>query len=466
MVAAAVLPSAASIGLAWHAWHWAVDTVARNERDQVLAVAAAVVPRLSGDAHESSAARLPARDQFRRWSGAPASVRDQQRILSRAAETTLATTNMYTLRLRDEFRQQVRDRPDLVHADAMEFFLTSAVRPRWRHPGDYRPQMAAALFEGRRGSTDEYEDSRGTWLAAYAPIRDGDGRVVGVLEVDIDARSGLAAVARQGLTYLFLIGLCALTSVALVVWLFFRVRSHAHRTTTAGMVRTAEMQAANAQLVASNDKLIAQIEQRETAEKLLEHLALYDTLTDLPNRALLVQRIERCLERARRSADYRLAVLFLDIDDFKLINDSLGHDAGDELLIKTAKRLDACVRGLDTVIRVEENTTARLGGDEFVILLDGIHGVGDAVVVAERIESFMTEPILLEGKEIVLCTSIGITCTGDGDKTVDDLLREADTAMYRAKVTGRGRHAVFDKQMHDEISARLTMENARPSTRS
>ncbi|MCP4246529.1 MAG: EAL domain-containing protein, partial [bacterium] len=202
------------------------------------------------------------------------------------------------------------------------------------------------------------------------------------------------------------------------------------------------------------------ITERKQAEKRLRHNAFHDELTGLPNRSLLLQRLQHCLERAKRQPDYSFAVLFLDLDNFKVINDSLGHRAGDELLVETSKRLAAGQRSLDTVVRAAEDTTARLGGDEFVVLLEEISRPTDAVRVAERIQEHLAAPYVLDGHEVVIKTSIGIAL-GDGDgRDADELLRDADAAMYRAKKSGKGRYAVFDETMHAEAMGRLKLENA------
>jgi diguanylate cyclase (GGDEF)-like protein/PAS domain S-box-containing protein len=177
----------------------------------------------------------------------------------------------------------------------------------------------------------------------------------------------------------------------------------------------------------------------------------YDPLTGLPNRALFVERLEGALDRARRRRGYLFAVLFLDLDRFKLINDSLGHLAGDLLLTVLAKRFLSCIRPGDVI--------GRFGGDEFAILLDNIADAEDGTHIAERLLASVGEPIDLDGHEAALSGSIGIAFSATGYEKAEDLLRDADTAMYRAKSLGRARFEVFDEAMRARVMALLNMEN-------
>lgn len=214
-----------------------------------------------------------------------------------------------------------------------------------------------------------------------------------------------------------------------------------------------------AALRTTNDELQNEIGKRKSIEDRLRHDAFHDQLTQLPNRALLLDRLRQCIERARRHPGHVLALLFLDIDNFKVINDSLGHCAGDELLVEAANRLVACLRTLDTVSRAEENTAVRLGGDEFVILLDGIRTSCDAAIVAERLQERLSQPFEISGRVVAVTASIGIVITQGECADVDVLLSNADTAMYRAKHAGKARHALFNETMHNEAMARLELEN-------
>ncbi len=175
-----------------------------------------------------------------------------------------------------------------------------------------------------------------------------------------------------------------------------------------------------------------------------------DPLTGLANRVLYLDRLEHALIRHRRDADCRFAVLFLDCDRFKVVNDSLGHNAGDALLIAIARRLEESVRAIDTV--------ARFGGDEFAILLDDAREPDGATRVAERIVEKLAQPFQIEGREVFSGASIGIAMLHGAYKRPDEVLRDADTAMYRAKALGRGRVAVFDQVMHERAMSLLQLE--------
>jgi len=193
------------------------------------------------------------------------------------------------------------------------------------------------------------------------------------------------------------------------------------------------------------------ITERKRAEAQLQHQALHDALTGLPNRALLMDHLKQALARNKRHPEYAFAVLFFDLDRFKQVNDSLGHPVGDQLLIGIAQRMEACLRPNDTV--------ARLGGDEFVILLDGLASITDATQIADRVQHSLAQPFLLNGHDIVITTSIGIALSTMAAYTQpQDLLRDANIAMYRAKAGGKARYAVFDQAMHAYAVALFQLE--------
>jgi len=189
---------------------------------------------------------------------------------------------------------------------------------------------------------------------------------------------------------------------------------------------------------------------RKVAEEQLLHDAFHDGLTGLPNRALFIDRVGQSIGRAKRRKDYLFAVLFLDLDRFKVVNDGLGHMVGDQLLILIAQRLEACLRPGDTV--------ARLGGDEFAIFLDDIKDISDVTRVADRIQRELTLPFNLNGREIFAPASVGIALSATGYDRPEDILRDADTAMYRAKALGKTRHEIFDPAMRSRAMERLQLE--------
>jgi diguanylate cyclase (GGDEF)-like protein/PAS domain S-box-containing protein len=195
---------------------------------------------------------------------------------------------------------------------------------------------------------------------------------------------------------------------------------------------------------------IQDITDRKRAEEQLLHDAFHDALTGLPNRALFMDHVKMAIQRSRRSGNRLFAALFLDLDRFKIVNDSLGHMVGDQLLVGIAHRLEACLRPGDTV--------ARLGGDEFTILLEDLAGNEDAIDVARRVQEAVTQPFNIGGHEVFTTASIGIALSTPGYERAEDLLRDADTAMYRAKIQGKKRHVVFDKAMHDRAMELLQLE--------
>ena len=192
------------------------------------------------------------------------------------------------------------------------------------------------------------------------------------------------------------------------------------------------------------------ITSRHLAETRLQHIAFHDGLTDLANRRCFHERLDVAVERTRVEADYRFAVLFLDLDRFKVVNDSLGHIAGNTLLREVAQRLSDCVRPGDLV--------ARLGGDEFAVLLESVHGPDDGMRLAQRILDSLGQPLSINGTEVVPGASVGLTFSDLGYRTVDEVLRDADLAMYEAKASGRGRVALFDITMHEKVAEKLALE--------
>jgi diguanylate cyclase (GGDEF)-like protein/PAS domain S-box-containing protein len=184
-----------------------------------------------------------------------------------------------------------------------------------------------------------------------------------------------------------------------------------------------------------------------------------DPLTGLPNRLLFTDRLGRLIKLGKRRKDYLFAVLFLDLDGFKMINDSLGHLVGDQLLVGVASRLEKCLRATDTVARLGEGyIVARMGGDEFTVLLDDLKDPADAKQAAERLMKAVTTPFMLDGKEVFTSISIGIALSTPSYEHAEEILRDADTAMYRAKSLGKARYEIFDADMRASVVARLQLE--------
>jgi diguanylate cyclase (GGDEF)-like protein/PAS domain S-box-containing protein len=183
---------------------------------------------------------------------------------------------------------------------------------------------------------------------------------------------------------------------------------------------------------------------------LTHHVALYDQLTGLPSRALFLDQLKRALGRLKRQPDYQFAVLFLDCDRFKVINDSLGHQIGDQLLIGVAHRLEQALRAGDVI--------ARLGGDEFAILIENMPSLAEVEQVASRLNRELEQPFMLGGHTVYTSVSIGIALNSDATLKPEDLLRDADNAMYRAKAQGKSQYAIFEHEMRAHVQARLQVE--------
>ncbi|WP_052049633.1 EAL domain-containing protein [Leptolyngbya sp. KIOST-1] len=193
------------------------------------------------------------------------------------------------------------------------------------------------------------------------------------------------------------------------------------------------------------------VTERVRVQLQLQHDALHDSLTGLPNRHQLIDRLSQALEQSHRDPNYQFGLLFLDLDRFKVINDSLGHLAGDQMLVAIAAKLESTLREVDLA--------ARLGGDEFVVLVDALEGVEVAVAAAERIFAALAAPFTVAGREVYTTASIGIVVGHRGYDQAEHLLRDADIAMYRAKGKGKARYEIFNAQMHIQAVARLQLEN-------
>jgi len=212
------------------------------------------------------------------------------------------------------------------------------------------------------------------------------------------------------------------------------------------------------QLVLAVSNQVAMSIQRHQIEGKLRHTSNHDALTDLPNRSLFLDRLGDSIANAKQQKGTEFAVLFFDIDDFKIVNDSLGHVVGDKLLVALADRLRHNVRKIDTVART--SVISRFGGDEFAILLDDIKESQFALAAATRLKELMAKPYKIDGKEIFAAVSIGVAMSTHEYEQPEDILRDADIAMYRAKELGKERVEVYDKTMHARILRRMRIGNA------
>lgn len=198
------------------------------------------------------------------------------------------------------------------------------------------------------------------------------------------------------------------------------------------------------------EKLEGTSKELQESREHFRHAAFHDALTGLPNRSLFTEHLRLALGRTHQNDDYRFCVLFLDLDRFKNINDSLGHPCGDELLMLVARRLETCVRQRDVV--------ARFGGDEFAILLDAMQNPSDAIQVAEKVLQTIAAPFKLTNHEAITTASIGVAFGSPNYKEAEDIVRDADTAMYRAKDSGKARYQLFDTAMHTRAVTLLRLE--------
>ena len=357
-----------------------------------------------------------------------------------------------------------RDNADLAEAEALIFGVAPASRPRIEYELDFASQGQEGVDLVRKAA-----EAKRPYAVAFVDMRmppgiDGVETVERIWEADPQMQVVICSaysdyssddlVERLGRSdqLLFLrkpfdnAEVCLLANGLTSKWNLARQAS----------LRLAELQVLAEERTA---KLSEEIAERRAAEERLRHLALHDSLTGLHNRAYLLEQIRRCLERRGREPDYQFAVLFMDLDNFKLINDSLGHDAGDEALVAAAQRVTDAIRGADTVVSGGTDTTARVGGDEFIVLLDGLRRASDAVVVAERIQQQLTPPFSLRGHDVTVSASIGIAVVDRPYDRPEDVVRDADAAMYRAKSSGKARYAIFDDRLHTEALARLKLEN-------
>jgi diguanylate cyclase (GGDEF)-like protein len=226
---------------------------------------------------------------------------------------------------------------------------------------------------------------------------------------------------------------------------------------------TKKLEHSTNELTTLTSRLQSEISIRKEAEKRISHMAYYDSLTGLPNRQLFTDRLSTCLKNIKRHKGYA-AVLFFDIDDFKRINDTLGHSIGDSLLKEIATRVTECIRENDSVsreiiCRTGDLSVSRLGGDEFIILISNIRAPQDSVIVAHRLMKTLSQPFQLKDHEIYVTMSIGIAISPDDGLDVNTIVRNADIAMYNAKSQGKNNYQFYTETMNDIIHKRLMIEN-------
>jgi diguanylate cyclase (GGDEF)-like protein len=220
-----------------------------------------------------------------------------------------------------------------------------------------------------------------------------------------------------------------------------------------------ELEKRNRSLADANERLSREMHARQLVDAEIQHIAFHDALTGLPNRPFLMERLNDCVDRGKRQKDYRFAVLFIDIDNFKLVNDTLGHRTGDQLLTQFASAMLGAMRTMEASVRPSHDTVARLGGDEFVVLLDDIRDSDNVLSVARRIQQLACAPLDLGGRRMTPNISIGAAISQNEYDDGIDVLRDADTALYYAKEQGKGRIAMFDQAMRSRMLERADIEN-------
>jgi diguanylate cyclase (GGDEF)-like protein len=265
---------------------------------------------------------------------------------------------------------------------------------------------------------------------------------------DIACYPRMPTMTRLGLVSLFSFPIMIGSEVVAVVEFF----SRALQTPDESMLR----------LMSQIGTQLGRVIERRRAQDRLVHDALHDPLTALGNRKLFLDRLEHFLLRSQRHPDFQFAVLFVDLDRFKAINDGLGHQAGDQVIVATAQRLTACLRQTDLVSREaggeRDVVVSRLGGDEFTILLDDVHDAATPIRVAERLLRALSSPLTIGQQQVYVTASIGIAMSASGYSDVQVILRDADIAMYHAKQNGRARWMMFDQTMQEGALRRLTLE--------
>lgn len=304
-------------------------------------------------------------------------------------------------------------------------------------------------YDVLRALTESIAFGNGTGLPGRV-VESGAPAWVNVGSHNADAYPRLPEAKRAGLRSLFAFPVMIGTDVVAVLEFF----SMKHQTPDEALLR----------LMAQIGIQLGRVVERNRTKTRLTHDAHHDPLTQLGNRKLFLDRLQQAGRRAKRVPGYKFSVLFVDLDRFKAVNDGLGHQAGDQLIIATANRLSSALRQTDLVTRGNEDDggediVARMGGDEFIILLDNISSEQVPVRVAERLISVMAEAFALDEQQVIVTASIGISQSASGYEDVKDMLRDADIAMYYAKQQGRARWVMFDTVMQQKALRRLRLES-------
>lgn len=304
-------------------------------------------------------------------------------------------------------------------------------------------------YDVLRALTESIALGNGTGLPGRV-VKSGAPAWVNVGSQDADAYPCLPEAKRAGLCSLFAFPVMIGTDVMAVLEFF----SMKHQTPDEALLR----------LMAQIGIQLGRVVERNRTKTKLMHDAHHDPLTQLGNRKLFLDRLQQAQRRAKRVPGYKFSVLFVDLDRFKAVNDGLGHQAGDQLIIATANRLSSALRQTDLVTRGDEydggdDIVARMGGDEFIILLDNISCEQVPVRVAERLMSVMAEAFVLDEQQVIVTASIGIAQSASGYGDVKNMLRDADIAMYHAKQQGRARWVMFDTAMQQKALRRLRLES-------
>lgn len=433
------LAASLSSGILWQHFHSAMQEEVRNSLRHSASTVATLV---DGNSHSRFTSRSQEQDREYRKAIAP---------LRKVLDSRSDVAFLYTCVRRGGKIYFVLD--PTKEGDANKDGLDDKAHIYQPCP-DFTPAMLRTFTLGVSQADDmPYKDAWGTFISGYAPIRDSRGAIVAIVGVDMSAEKYVARLSRIHSAAAFGTGISVLLSVLLGVTvsrLSGKVAEYRRELETRVRERTHA-------LAAANEVLIQEVAEREEAvmawhrsEQQLAHRAFHDSLTGLPNRVLFEDRLERALLRARAASYHAVAVLFLDLDNFKIINDSLGHAAGDYLLVTVAERLQTCIRPGDTV--------ARLGGDEFTILLEDVHGTEEVALVADRITAALALPVRIFEREVFTAASVGVALSENWDVAPEVLLRDADTAMYQAKAGGKGQYVLFERSMNDRILERLELE--------